>query len=320
MRNRRFVVVVLALALLASIGAQAENYKGFERPEVFITADELKTMLDGNDPRLVLLAVASVPEYYSGHIEGAIQVWRPDYEGDPKGWNGVTDNVMKPEEFTPFAQKLGINGDSVVVLYDHKYDATRLWWAFVYYGKENVRVLDGGIKAWSAAGYDTETFGKGKAKAKGTWVAKIAIPTFRATTEEVAGLQTRTDAQLWDNRANDEFCGDTTKKGAFRAGRIAWGVQADWPLLKTANNDSEFKSAAEIQQVLDKLGFDKSKEQYFVCQSGVRTTNWIVALYAMGWPIEKLHNYDDSWIGWSKDSKLPLEKGCPDTTKAPWQQ
>ena len=86
-------------------------------------------------------------------------------------------------------------------------------------------------------------------------------------------------------------------------------------LLKTVNNDSEFLPAADIQKVLDKLGFDKSKEQYFVCQSGVRTTNWIIALYAMGWPIEKLHNYDDSWIGWSKDAKLPLEKGCPDTTR-----
>jgi thiosulfate/3-mercaptopyruvate sulfurtransferase len=314
------VVVVVALALLASIGAQAENYKGFERPEVLITPGELNSMIEAKDPKLVLLAVASVPEYFSNHIEGAIQIWRPDYEGDPAGWNGVTDNVMKPEEFTKLAQKLGINHDSVVVVYDHKYDATRVWWAFTYYGKSNVRVLDGGIKGWTAAGFETETFGKGKAKGKGNWVASIAVPTLRATTEEIAGLKTRTDAQLWDNRANDEFCGDTTKAGAFRAGRIAWGVQADWPLLKTANNDSEFLPAADIQKVLDKLGFDKSKEQYFVCQSGVRTTNWIIALYAMGWPIEKLHNYDDSWIGWSKDDKLPLEKGCPDTTKAPWQQ
>lgn len=320
MRNSRFVIVVLALALLATVSAQAENYKGFTRPEALISAPELKGMLDRNDPTLVLIAVASVPEYFTGHIPGAIQVWRGDYEGDAAGWNGVTDNVMKPEAFTKFAQKLGVNPNSTVVLYDHKYDATRLWWNFVYYGKDKVRVLDGGIKGWTAAGYDTDTFGKGKAKGKGTWVAKIAVPTLRSTTEEIAGLKDRTDAQLWDNRANDEFCGDTIKKGAFRAGRIPWGVQADWPLLKVSGNDSEFKPAAEIQKVLDQLGFDPAKEQYFVCQSGVRTTNWILALYAMGWPLEKLHNYDDSWIGWSKDDKLPIEKGCPDTTKAPWQQ
>jgi thiosulfate/3-mercaptopyruvate sulfurtransferase len=46
----------------------------------------------------------------------------------------------------------------------------------------------------------------------------------------------------------------------------------------------------------------------------------ISTLYALGYPMEKLHNYDGSWIGWSKVDKLPLEKGCPDATKAPWQK
>jgi hypothetical protein len=27
------------------------------------------------------------------------------------------------------------------------------------------------------------------------------------------------------------------------------------------------------------------------------------ALYLAGWPLERLHNYDSSWIGWSKDKK-----------------
>jgi len=60
--------------------------------------------------------------------------------------------------------------------------------------------------------------------------------------------------------------------------------------------------------------------QYFYCQSGVRCTNWVSTLYALGWPMEKLHNYDGSWIAWSKDEKLLVEKGCPDTTPAPWQK
>jgi hypothetical protein len=40
----------------------------------------------------------------------------------------------------------------------------------------------------------------------------------------------------------------------------------------------------------------------------------------VGWPIEKLHNYYGSWIAWSKDEKLSIEKGFPDTTPAPWQK
>ena len=46
----------------------------------------------------------------------------------------------------------------------------------------------------------------------------------------------------------------------------------------------------------------------------------IPTLYALGWPMEKLHNYDGSWIAWSLDPNLPIEKGCPDTTPGPWQK
>jgi thiosulfate/3-mercaptopyruvate sulfurtransferase len=43
----------------------------------------------------------------------------------------------------------------------------------------------------------------------------------------------------------------------------------------------------------------------------VRSTQVLFALYLSGWPIEKLHNDDSSWIGWSKDYSLPLEAGVP---------
>ncbi|HZD54956.1 MAG TPA: hypothetical protein VE080_01755, partial [Candidatus Aquicultoraceae bacterium] len=62
---------------------------------------------------------------------------------------------------------------------------------------------------------------------------------------------------------------------------------------------------------LQKLGFDPGKDQYFYCQSGVRTTQVLFALYLSGWELSKLHNYDSSWIGWSKDEGLPLEAGVP---------
>jgi thiosulfate/3-mercaptopyruvate sulfurtransferase len=313
------VAILTVLALAVAVAAVADNYKGYAKPEGFITAAELKAMIDAKDPQLVVIAVASVPQYFSGHIPGAIQVWRPDYAAKAEQRGGVEEDIMVPEDFTTFAQKLGVNPDSKVVIYDHQYDATRLWWGFVYYGKTNVRVLDGGIAGWTQAGYETDVVSKGKAKSKGTWVATVAIPSLRVDTPTIAGLKDHTDGQLWDNRGNSEFCGKEIKAGAFRAGRIPWGVQADWPLLKTKENSAEFLPAAEVQKVLDKMGFDQAKDQYFVCQSGVRTTQWIFVLNAMGWPMEKLHNYDDSWIGWSADDKLPLEKDCPDTTPAPWQ-
>jgi len=41
----------------------------------------------------------------------------------------------------------------------------------------------------------------------------------------------------------------------------------------------------------------------------VRSTQALLALYLAGWPLEKLHNYNSSWIGWSKGKNLPVVSG-----------
>ena len=323
MRKVRFVVLALGLliglALVATTHA-AEKYKGYERGEIFITAQELHQLMEAKDPKLVVIAVAKKTDYLKGHIPGAFQIWRPDYEADSKTTGGVTDNLMAPEGFVKLMREFGVDSDSKVVVYDHKYDATRIWWAFFYYGKPDVRILDGGFKAWSKAGYDTDMISGATAKKTGTWVAKVRCPTMCVDTQEILSLKDRTDAQLWDIRGNWEFSGKSMKKGAFRAGRVPWAVQADWVNVKKKENQAEWRTAAEVKKAVAKLGFDPNKQQYFYCQSGVRTTQWIATLYALGWPIEKLCNYDGSWIAWSKNEKLPIEKGLPDKTPAPWQK
>ena len=321
MRGKCFIVLLVLLACITfAVTAQAkDHYKGYVNGDVFITAQELNKLIQAKDPKLVIIAVTGAKEYYLGHIPGAVRLWRPDYEADPKTQNGVTDNILQPEGFSKLMQKIGVNPDSKVVVYDHKYDATRLWWAFFYYGKTDVRVLDGGIKAWTQTGYSTDLLA-GKDPVPGTWTAKVTYPTFRVDTPEIMALKDRKDVQLWDIRGDSEFCGKEIKQGAFRAGRIPWAVQADYVLVKKKENDAEWLPAEEVLKTMKKLGFDQKKQQYFNCQSGVRTTQWIITLYALGWPISKLHNYDSSWIGWSKDEKLPIEKGCPDTTPAPWQK
>ena len=314
-----FTLILLVSFLLTGAVLAAEKYKGYARGEIFISAQELNQLMQAKDPKLVVIAVASKTEYYSGHIPGSFHLWRPDYEADPKTQGGVTDNILQPEGYTKLMQGLGVDPDSKVVVYDHKYDATRLWWAFYYYGKTDVRILDGGIGAWKKAGFSTDLLTAGKASRAGTWVAKTANPGMRVDTPDILGLKESSDVQLWDIREDKEFCGNSIKEGAFRAGRIPWSVQADWVIVKVKGNETEWLPASEAQKVIEKFGFDPSKKQYFYCQSGVRTTQMISTLFALGWPMDKLYNYDGSWIAWSMDDKLPIEKGCPDTTPAPWQ-
>jgi thiosulfate/3-mercaptopyruvate sulfurtransferase len=304
---------LLFFLVLPAAGANAEQsgYKGFPRGESLITVQELKHLLDAGDPSLVILAAERSVGYRAGHIPGAYQVDRPDYAAPPDTQKGVTGNIVDAAGFTELARRLGINRDSTVVVYDVKYDATRLWWAFTYYGKSGVRVLDGGFKSWKAAGYPVEMLAPDAPAQPGNFVAAVALPHLRADTADIAAIHNDPAAQLWDTRSIEEFTGEKQKKGAYRAGRIPGCQHSEWTLFKKKENRAEWLTAAEIQPLLRELGFDPEKEHYFYCQSGVRTTQVLFALYLSGWPLEKLHNYDSSWIGWSKDESLPLEAGIP---------
>ncbi len=297
--------------LTSAAGAGQPGYKGFPRGEALITAQELKSLIDAGEPKLVILAAEGSAGYRTGHVSGAFQVDRPDYEAPPDTQNGVAGNIIDAAGFTDLARRTGIDRDSTVVVYDDKYDATRLWWAFTYYGKPDVRVLDGGIKAWKEAGYPLEILAPDPPARPGDFVASVARPHLRVDTGDIVALRNNPSAQLWDNRSIEEFTGREMKKGAYRAGAIPGSRHCNWTLFKRKENPSEWLTAAEVGHLLRNLGFDPKKEQYFYCQSGVRSTQALFALYLSGWPMEKLHNYDSSWIGWSKDDSLPLEAGAP---------
>lgn len=309
----RIFWVILALLGFLAVNAFAEQggYKGYPRGNALITAAELKRLIDAKDPRLVVLAAENSVEYHLGHIPGSHQVDRHAIEATPETQNGVTGNIIDAAGFTKLTQSLGINRDSIVVAYDTKYDGTRLWWAFTYYGKDDVRVLDGGVKAWKTAGYPVDLLASAASTRSGNFVAKVALPAFRVDTPEVVAAQSSSKAQIWDNRDLKEFSGEELKKGAYRVGRIPGSNHSNWVLFKKKDNQAEWLTAAELKLVLQKLGYDRNKEQYFYCQSGVRSTQALFALYLAGWPLEKLHNYDSSWIGWSKDKNLPIVVGLP---------
>ncbi|GAW68267.1 sulfurtransferase [Geoanaerobacter pelophilus] len=303
------LALITALAGTSWAKPQAQGYKGYARGSALITAKELKQLIDAKDKKLVIIAAENDVEYRLGHIPGSFQVDRPVYEAPAATQNGVTGNLIDAAGFTRLAQGLGVNKDSKVVVYDTKHDATRLWWAFLYYGKGDVRALDGGVKAWKDAGYDTAILAPDAAK-RGSFVARVALPRSRVETPEILALKDPARGQLWDNRDRKEYCGEELKKGAYRKGRIPWGKHSDWAIFKKKENAGEWVGAAEAQAILKKLGVDGKKDQYFFCQSGVRSTQAMFTFYLMGYPLNKLHNYDSSWIGWSKDASVPIETGC----------
>jgi thiosulfate/3-mercaptopyruvate sulfurtransferase len=69
---RAMNAVVVAAAFLAWVGpaVAGQKYKGFERGEALITAEELKKLIDAKDSKLVVLAVAEPVSYRRATFPG----------------------------------------------------------------------------------------------------------------------------------------------------------------------------------------------------------------------------------------------------------
>ncbi len=76
---------------------------------------------------------------------------------DPKG--DAPFLILPKEEFESVMGRLGIDNDTTVVAYDDGGNtwSARLWWALRYYGHENVKLLDGGLKKWTLEERPLET-------------------------------------------------------------------------------------------------------------------------------------------------------------------
>ena len=305
---------VIAFAYLAAaVSAMAgPKYKGFARGEALITVDELKQLLDAKDPKLIVLAVVEPASYKVGHVPTSINVWRPDYEHKVSARHPVEGVLLDGEGFQKFAREQGIDNDSKIVVYDEKYDATSLWWAFHLYGKTDVRVLDGGYPAWKAVlpGVDAPP-ARASGDKTGNFVARQRRSGWLADMDDVRRAQGQKQVRVWDAREPAEWSGAEKKGSARRAGRVPWAEFQNWSEYRVEidGKPTGFKSAREIQQVIDRFKMDPRDEQIFYCQSGVRSTTAIFALWLMGWDPDRLYNYEGSWLEWSYHESNPVLTG-----------
>lgn len=89
-------------------------------------------------------------EYEKGHINGAQFVSVEEVLTGKIEKHGGRHPLPEMKEFVEDMKKIGVSNASIVVIYDDGdlAMAGRLWWMLKYIGKENVYVLEGGIKAW----------------------------------------------------------------------------------------------------------------------------------------------------------------------------
>ncbi|GFD82974.1 sulfurtransferase [Tenacibaculum sp. KUL118] len=212
------------------------------------------------------------------------------------------NTIPSEKYFETEAQRLGINNDSCIVVYDDLgvYSSPRVWWLFKVFGFENVAVLNGGLPTWKEAGYMVEskkerTLSVGNFKATSNR-SKISV------TEEV--LKASRDKQIiLDARSKGRFYATVPEpRQDLRGGHIPNSKSLPYTELQVAG---KMKSKEELQIIFSEI--TPSKEaMIFSCGSGI--TACILALGAEEAGNTNYSVYDGSWTEWASRLELPVEK------------
>ncbi|MEW9095920.1 MAG: sulfurtransferase [Clostridiaceae bacterium] len=287
----------------AELQEQSTKYSAYTNKEALVSATDAKAMLD-KGAKIALLDVRTGTDYALGHAEGAINIWRPDFESKNYEFGGM---AIEKEGMEKLLGSLGIDNETKILIYDGaaEMDAARVWWILDMYGYDNVALVDGGYDGWKAAGLAT-TMSKPEIKATEFKFPGETDNSKLAILEDVKAAKDNKDVVILDTRSEGEATGKDLKKGAFRKGRIPGSV---WLEYKNAvGEDSTFKTAEELKKLFEEKGITKDKTIIPYCQSAVRSAHTTFVLTELlGY--ENVKNYDGSWIEWSYNKDLPIEEG-----------
>ncbi len=271
------------------------------RSSVLITVAELAAGLSGKAPPVILDVSDDLETTPLERpvIPGAIAVsLATDFSGAPTKLGGrrpLPDAKALEENLRRF----GINADSAVVVYDNAKGAQagRAWWTLRWAGHDNVRLLDGGLAAWTGAGRDVAAQ---PAHAPGNGDLKVTpggMPTIEA--EEAAHIA-RSGALL-DARGTAAYEGEPDKPAT---GHIPGAVCA--PSAGAIGGDGCFKPTEELRAHFAGLGADGTQPLGVYCGSGNAAAHGLAAMYAAG--IEA-PLYVGSMSAWTGDPFRPVAKG-----------
>ncbi|MDG1477830.1 MAG: sulfurtransferase [Vicingaceae bacterium] len=198
-------------------------------------------------------------------------------------------------QFESETQKLGINNDSLIVVYDNLgiYSSPRIWWMLKTMGHQNVSVLNGGLPDWLENGYPTEEKQLQQYKL-GNFKAKLDTEKVKNFAFVKANLNNE-NSIIIDARSSGRFNGtDPEPREDLRSGSIpnSYNIPFDDVL-----DNGKFKSKEELKAIFSKINTE-NKELTYSCGSGL--TACIILLAGELVIPNPTSVYDGSWTEWAQ--------------------
>lgn len=308
MKKLLISIITVIMVVTALVGcsqkqaadANSTNTTTYINNDLLVSTDWLKDNLD----KVVILDARDSKVYAAKHITNAINVtWQQftDMEGKKpgdKGWG----TLLEASKLADAVGKLGIDGTKTIVVYGAPpsgwAEDGRIAWTLKSAGLKNVKILNGGYKAWDAKGYSTDT----------------AIPSIKATSFKISAIDTSLNVttdylnsnidkvKIIDAREADEYNG-AVKYGEARGGHIPHAINITWTQLY--NKDGIVKNQKDIEEILSAKGINKTDEIVTYCTKGIRSADMALILKMCGYNAK---NYDSSYYEWAGNSALTVEK------------
>ena len=227
--------------------------------------------------------------YHAGHIPGAVYVNLEVHLSDTVGPG--RHPLPTRQAFAETMEGIGFGEEQLIVAYDDRGGgiAARLWWMLRDIGHGGVRVLDGGIAAWQAAGHAIETDLPARNPATMTVRPSATRQLDRDELRSRLGAVT-----LLDAREPERYRGEEEPIDPI-AGHIPTALSAS--VMDNLTGEETFLDAEQLRDRFTRLGVETDRDTVVYCGSGVTACHNALAMARAGLPEPIL--YPGSWSDWS---------------------
>lgn len=236
-------------------------------------------------------------DYDKRHIDGAV-FFDLDAVADPS--TPLPHMLPASDVFAAAVGALGISEKDAVVVYDDQgiFSAARVWWTFRAMGHAEVAVLDGGLRAWSAAG--RATVSTPTRRPATTYRAATPLARVASAADMRAASRAKT-AVILDARPTERFLGAAPEpRPGLRRGHIPNAASLPFGALLTTQG--KMRSLAELAEALARAGLDE-RPAIATCGSGVTAAVIVLALSVLG--RDDVALYDGSFAEWGQETNDP---------------
>ncbi|MFA9420940.1 MAG: 3-mercaptopyruvate sulfurtransferase [Gammaproteobacteria bacterium] len=204
--------------------------------------------------------------------------------------------------FTIEVQKLGLNHDSQVVVYDSvgMFSSPRVWWMLRAMGFNACAVLDGGLPAWKSAGFEINSHPESVPIEQGNYIADQVDSRF-CDSQAVLSAIDDTSTTILDARPAERFRGEVDEpRAGLRRGRMPGACNLPFPDLFA---EGLMKPKPELEAIFARMIPPGNRT---ICSCGSGVTACVIALGAHLVGYDDITVYDGSWCEWGLPGDLPV--------------